>query len=80
MEGTLIGTGIKSMLSESSEYLSDMFPVVVKIIRVDQDVIQINENAYIQEVREDVIHETLKSGGGVGKSERHNTPLKRAIV
>ena len=80
MEGTLIGMGVKSVLSESSEYLSDMFPVVIKIIGVDQNVVQINENTYIQEIRENIIHKTLKSGRGIGKSEGHNTPLKRAIL
>ena len=77
MEGTLISVGIKSMLSE---YLSDMFLVVVKIIGVDQNVVQINENAYIQEIGENDIHKMLKSGRGIGKSEGHNTPLKRAIA
>ena len=80
MERTFVGLGVKSVLSESSENLSDMFPVVVKVIGVDQDVVQINENAYIQEVGENIIHKTLKSGGGIGKSERHNAPLKRAIA
>ena len=79
MERTLVGMGVKSVLSESSEHLLDMFPVVVKIIRVDQNVVQINENAYIQEIRENVIHKMLKSGGGVGKSKGHNAPLKRTI-
>ena len=72
--------GVKSILLESLEHLSDMILVVTKIIRVDQDVVQINENTYVEEIGEDVIHKTLKSGGGVGKSERHNTPLKRTIA
>ena len=80
MEGTLVSMGVKSVLSESSEHLSDMFLVVINIIGVDQNVVQINENAYIQEIGENVIHKTLKSGRGVGKSERHNAPLKRAIT
>ena len=79
MEGTFVGMGVKSMLSELLEYLSDMFPVVVKIIGVDQNVIQINKNTYIQEIGENIIHKMLKSSRGVGKSERHNTPLKGAI-
>ena len=35
---------------------------------------------HIQEVREDIVHEALKSGGGIGKSERHDTPFKRSIA
>ena len=61
MERTFVGAGIKSVLSESLENLSDMFPVVVKIIGVDQDVVQINKNTYIQKIGDDVIHKTLKS-------------------
>ena len=80
VKGTFICTGIKSVISESSEYFADMFPMVDEIVGVDQNVVQIDENAYVQEIREDVVHETLKSGGGIGKSERHNAPLKRAIA
>ena len=56
-----------------------MFPVVIKIIGVDPNVVQINENADIQEIGENMIHKMLKSGRGIGKSEGHNAPLKRAI-
>ena len=39
------------------EYLSDVFPVLNWIIRVDQNVIKINDDAMINE---DVVHELLK--------------------
>ena len=35
---------------------------------------------FVKEVAKDVIHETLESGGSVGKSEGHNQPFKRTIA
>ena len=40
----------------------------------------INKGAYIQEVREEVVHEALESGGGIGKSKRHDTPFEKSVV
>ena len=39
-----------------------------------------SSNANIQEITEDVIHETLESCRSIGKSEGHNEPFKRTIV
>ena len=49
-------------------------------VGVDQDVVQINEDAYIQEIQEDVVHEVLKSSRSIGKSKRHDTPIKRSVA
>jgi len=45
---------------ESFQYLFDMAPVLHDIIRVDQDVIQVDYYAYIKDVREHVVHEVLE--------------------
>jgi len=41
-------------------------PVLRDIIRVDQDVVQVDYYAHIQEIGEHIIHEALESGWSVG--------------
>ena len=49
------------MFAESSEYFLDMSIVFLQRVRVDQDVIQINDDTDVNHIGEDVIHEPLKS-------------------
>ena len=65
---------------EASEDFSDMFSVLFHVVGVDEDVIQIDKDTYIKHVREDVIHEVLKSCQCVSQTEGHNTPFKRAVA
>jgi hypothetical protein len=50
------------------------------VIGIDQDVVQVYKDTNIEEVGEDVVHETLKSSQSIGKAERHNTILKGSIT
>ena len=43
MELAFVGASVESMLSEPSEYLADVFPVVRDIVRVDQYVVQVDD-------------------------------------
>ncbi|KXN87128.1 hypothetical protein AN958_09171 [Leucoagaricus sp. SymC.cos] len=68
------------MFSEPLENLANMFAVFSGVVRVDEDVVQIDRNADIKEVAEDVIHEMLESGRCVSKTEGHNQPFKGAVA
>ena len=68
------------MFSEVSEHFTDMVTMEIGIVGVDEDVIQINEDANIKEVAKNVTHESLKGGWRIGESERHYTPFKGAIA
>ena len=57
-----------------------MFLMISRVVRVDQDVIEVNEYAYIQQVGENIVHEMLECGWSIGKSKGHNTPFKRTIM
>ena len=57
-----------------------MFLVLGKIVRVDEDIVQINSNTNIKKILENIIHEALESGGSVGKAEGHDKPFKGAIA
>jgi len=60
MEFAFFYLGIQSQFAESFQYFFDMAPVLRDIIRVDQDVTQVDYYTHIKEVREYVIHEALK--------------------
>jgi hypothetical protein len=57
----------------------DVFPVLRRVIGIDQDVVDVDNDANIKHIAENVIHETLKNRRAVGKNERHNLPLKRTV-
>jgi len=42
-----------------------MLPVLRDVIRVDQDVVQVDYHAHIQEIGEQVVHEALECGWSV---------------
>ena len=50
---------------KSFQYLFDMTPVLHDIIRVDQDVIQVDYYTHIQEVREHIVHEALEGSWSI---------------
>jgi len=66
VELAFVGASVKSVLSESSEYFSDVGLVFVEVIGIYQDIVEVDDDGDIQHVREDVIHEVLEGGGGVG--------------
>jgi len=51
---------VQSCFSEFFQYFFDVALVLHDIIRVDQDVVQVDCYAHIKEVREYVIHEALE--------------------
>jgi hypothetical protein len=57
----------------------DVFPVVRQVIGIDQDVVDIDNDANIKHIAENVIHETLKNRGTACKTERHDLPLKQTV-
>ena len=58
----------------------DMLTVLSNVVGVDQDVIQIDEDAYIEHVGEDVVYEVLKSCQCISQTKGHNTPFERAVA
>ena len=54
--------------------------VLGHVIRVYEDIVEVYYYTNIQHVTKDVIHELLKSGGSIGKSEWNYQPFKRAIA
>jgi hypothetical protein len=76
MESAFVNSGVETMLSELPEYFMDMFLVKLNVVRVDEDVIEIDDNTNIKHIGKDVVHEPLECCWGVGKSKRHDLPFK----
>ena len=56
---------VQSRFSESFQHFFDVAPVLRDIVGVDEDVIQVDHYAHIQEVREHIIHEALEGNWSV---------------
>jgi len=68
--------GIKTSLVEMLEYFFYMLVIFGHVIQVDEYIIQIDHDIDIQKVRENVVHELLKSCGSIGKTKRYYRPFK----
>ena len=60
MELAFVSSGKKVVFLETSEDLSDMFSVLFYVVRVDENVVQAYQDAYIEHVGENVVHEVLE--------------------
>ena len=76
MEGAFIGSSVKLIFAESTEYLSDMFAVKVLVVGVDEYIIKVDNYTNVEHVGENIVHKSLKSGWSVGESEWHDQPFK----
>jgi len=63
--------GIKTNLAEMLEYFFNIPVMFRHVIRINEYIIQIDYDTNIQEVRENVIYELLKSYGSISETERH---------
>ena len=79
MELTFLWLGEEIVLLEASEDFVDMFLMGLEVLGVYQDVIQIDDNADIEEIHEDTIDESLKSHGSICQAKGHDIPLEGPI-
>ena len=77
---TLVGTGIETMFSETTEDFADMLLVFRRVVGVDENVVKVDGNIYVEKITKDVIHESLEGGRSIGQSERHNKPFEGSIA
>ena len=57
-----------------------MFLMIHRVVGINEDVIEVDDHTHIQEITEDVVHETLESCRSIGKSKGHNEPFKRTVA
>src|SRR5882724_542577 len=63
--------GKKSISAESAKYFSDVSLVFGNVVRVDEDVVQIDDDNDVHHVCENVVHKMLESCWGISKPFRH---------
>ena len=80
MELAFVCTGKKSVSAESSEYFPNMNFVLGNVVRIDEDVVQIDDDYDIDHICKDVVHESLESCWCISKPFRHYQPLKGTIL
>ena len=76
MEFTFLCFGIKTSLVEMLEYFFYMPVMLEHAIPVDEYIIQIDHDTDIQNIRENVVHESLEGCRSIGKAEGHYRPFK----
>ena len=79
MELTLVSLSIEPIPMESGKDLPDVGRVLLRIIRVYQDIIQVYDYRDVNHIGKDVIHEPLETRRGVGEPLGHHKPLERPI-
>ena len=69
----------ESMLMELLEYFADMLSVLFWVLRVNEDVVKVDNHECVEEVGEDIIHEMLECCY-ICEPEGHHTPFKGFIA
>ena len=57
-----------------------MLLVVIIILAVDEDVIDVYDDAFVKQGMEDILDQGLEGGGSIGKAKGHDTVLEVAIM
>ena len=79
MKFAFICTGEKAVSAKSPQHFPDMAFMLCEVVRIDQDVIQIDNDIDVYHIRENVVHESSKSCRSVSKAFRHYQPLERSV-
>ena len=77
-KGTLLQFGTKTFVTKMLEDYMEMGKMVAKQLTEHQDIIQVYNHEVVKNVKKGLIHQMLKSRGGIGQSEGHNNPFKEA--
>ena len=80
MELTLVGLSVETLFPEAAEDFSDVLLMVGRVVRVDEDVIEVDNHVDVEQVLEDVVHKTLEGYGSIDKSKRHDEPFKGSVL
>lgn len=79
-EDALGGVGEEVVVTEDGESGAEVVLVGFGGGGEDQDIIQVDKDEGVEVGAEDVVHEALEGGGGVGEAKRHDGELIVAIA
>ena len=77
-KGTLLQFGTKTFVTKVLEDYMEISKMVAKWLTEHQDIKQVYDHEVVWKVKKRLIHQRLKSRGGIGQSEGHNNPFKEA--
>ncbi|KAG1876014.1 hypothetical protein C8R48DRAFT_591645, partial [Suillus tomentosus] len=80
VERAFFGFSIESMFLEMEENFSDMFLMGCKVLGIDEVVVQIYDNTYIQHISKHTIDKALECGQSVSETFWHHQPFIGAIM
>ena len=80
MELAFIGAGVKSVFPKSSKDFPYVTLMVFRVVRVDEDIVEVDNNTLIEYVPEHIVYKSLKSNRSISKTFKDNQPLKRAVA
>jgi hypothetical protein len=72
---TLRQLGEKVIFSKSPKHFLDMGSVIFEVLRINQNIVEVNDYVYFDNVSEDIIDEILKSGRSIAKPKGHHSIL-----
>jgi hypothetical protein len=80
MEQAFLRFDEEVVFSKSGQDHSDVFMMVVAVLRENEDVIEVDYNEDVSHVLEDVIHEELECCRGIHQSEWHDKVFEGAVT
>jgi hypothetical protein len=66
------------MLDEAFQYEANMVVMFGRILRVNENIVEVDNHEVVLNIGKDIIYEGLKGGGWVGKSKRNHVVLEGA--
>jgi hypothetical protein len=78
MELAFLSFSIKLVFLEATEDLMDLITMFVRVIRGDQNIVEVYAYADVSEVGENVIHELLEGSQCVTETKRHDQVFERS--
>ena len=78
-ETALAHIGIEVVVAEDGEHGGEVVLVLFDSFGVDQNVVEKNNHVGVEVLAEDVVHEALEGGGGIGEAEGDDGEIVVAV-
>jgi hypothetical protein len=79
-KGAFGGVGKEMMVLEELEGGGEVAGMVFLVLGEDKDVVEVDDDEVVKVGAEDIVHEALEGGGGVGEAEGHDRVFEVAVA
>ena len=80
VEGALLSRSEEVVVAKSPKDFANLNAMFLGVVRVYEDVVEIDDYRNVQKIGEYVVHESLKRRGCIRKSKRHDEPFEQSIA